>query len=129
MKKTENRGGKREGAGRKPGYSPGREALSVRQVKEMRAKMKRRTKITGKDENDILIDWIQAVDEQGDPIKISVRDRITCVKLWKEYTSPKITEGGEADKNIGPAFYLPEQKPTLATVTDIKKAKKESGES
>ena len=126
MKKTENRGGKREGAGRKPGYRPGREALSVRQVKEMRAKMKASAKITGKDQNDILIEWIQAVDKQGDPIKISVRDRITCVKLWKEYTSPKITEGGEADMNIGPAFYLPEQKPALAAVTDIKKGSGES---
>ena len=34
-----------------------------------------------------------------------------------------VAEGGEADKTLGPAIYLPEQKPTLAAVTDIKKAK------
>jgi len=100
--KKDPRGGKRVGAGR----PPGRETLSVRQVKEMRAKMKERAKVTGKDENDILIDFIQALDAEGEPIKIALRDRIACIKLWKDYTSPKITEGGEADKETL-HVYLP----------------------
>ena len=108
--KNPNYGGKREGAGRPT------ETLSVRQVKEMRSKMEVRAKITGKDENDILIDWIQACDETGVPIEIGTRDRIACVKLWKEYTSPKITEGGEADKIVGPAVFLPEQHPRLEVI-------------
>ena len=114
--KNPNHGGKREGAGRKSGYSPGREALSVRQVKDMRAKMQARAKITGKDENDILIDWIQAFDADGTPVDIGIRDRIACMKLWKEYTSPKITEGGEADQILGPAVFLPEQHPRLELI-------------
>ena len=117
----ENRGGKRAGAGRKPGYSPGREPLSVRQVNEMREKMKARAKSTGKDENDILIDWIQAQDAAGDPVEIGIRDRIACMKLWKEYTSPKITEGGEADRVVGPAVFLPKQHPRLELVDGGKK--------
>jgi len=140
MKKTENRGGKREGSGRKPGYSPGRETLSVRQVKEMLAKSKQYAKKYGKTIDEILLDFIHGVveiplvGESGDlesliAKRVPTRDRIACIKLWKEYTSPKITEGSEADKNIGPAFYLPEQKPTLAVVSDIEKAKKSSGES
>ena len=115
--KTEHRGGKREGAGRKSG----REPLSVRQVTEMRAKMKARAKITGKDENDILVDWIQAFEADGTPVDIGIRDRIACMKLWKEYTSPKITEGGEADKVVGPAIFLPEQHPRLEVISGDKK--------
>ena len=114
--KSDGRGGKREGAGRKKGYSPGREALSVRQVQEMREKMKARAQVTGKDENDILIDWIQATDVEGKSIEIGIRDRIACLKLWKEYTSPKITEGGEADMSVGPAVFLPDQHPRLELV-------------
>ncbi len=119
--KPENRGGKRKGSGRKPGYSPGREPLSVRQVKDMRAKMKARAKITGKDENDILIDWIQACDVDGQVVDIGIRERIACMKLWKEYTSPKITEGGEADKAVGPAVFLPEKHPRLEVISGGKK--------
>lgn len=121
IQKKDNRGGKREGAGRKPGYSQAREALSVRQVKDMRAKMKARAKITGKDENDILIDWIQACEEDGTPVEVGTRDRIACMKLWKEYTSPKITEGGEADKAVGPAVFLLEQHPRLDVISGGKK--------
>ena len=110
--KDKNWGGAREGSG------PKREVLSVRQVKEMRAKMKERAKATGKDENDILIDFIQAVDGEGDAVKIALRDRIACIKLWKDYTSPKITEGGEADKTILPAVFLPSKHPRLELVND-----------
>ncbi len=114
--KQSSHGGKRAGAGRKAGYSPGRETLSVRQVKDMRDKMADRAKITGKDENDILIDWIQACEADGTQVDIGIRDRIACMKLWKEYTSPKITEGGEADKIIGPAVFLPEKHPRLELI-------------
>ena len=121
--KPDGRGGKRAGAGRKPGrqpgYSPGRLPLSVAQVDEMLDKMAARAKITGKDENDILIDFIQAskIDKEGKSvdIKISVRDRIACIKLWKDSTS-KLAEGGEGDKQLGPAVFLPEKHPRLEVV-------------
>ena len=94
--------------GARPNSGPKKETLSVRQVKEMRAKMAAVAKETGKDENDILIEFIQARDINGEPIKIPLRDRIACIKLWKDYTSPKITEGGEADQKAGLQIYLPE---------------------
>ena len=119
--KPDGRGGKRAGAGRKPGrqpgYSPGRLPLSVAQVDEMLEKMAARAKITGKDENDILIDFIQASEIDGTEVKISVRDRIACIKLWKDSTS-KLAEGGEGDKQLGPAVFLPEQHPRLELVKD-----------
>ena len=108
--KKDNRGGKREGAGRP------QEPLSVRQVRDMRDKMADRAKVTGKDENDILIDFLQGRDAKNQPIDIGIRDRIACLKLWKEYTSPKITEGGEADKVVGPAIFLPEEHPRLEVI-------------
>ena len=111
-------GGKRKGAGRPT------ETLSVRQVKEMRAKMAERAKITGKDENDILVDWIQAAEEDGTPVDIGIKDRIACMRIWKEYTSPRLTEGGEADKASGPVIFLPEKHPRLELVDGGKPKKK-----
>ena len=120
--KPDGRGGKRAGAGRKPGrqpgYTPGKQPLSVAQVAEMRQKMFDRAKLTGKDENDILIDFIQAKEEDGTEVKISIRDRIACLKLFKDYTSPKIPQGGDGDKELGPAVFLPEQHPRLELVKD-----------
>ena len=125
--KKETRGGKRAGAGRKPGYSPGREPLSVRQVQEMLDKAKEYAKKYGKTVDDILLDFVYGitkiplVDEGGGVLEllekaVSTKDRIACIKLWKEYTSPKITEGGEADKAVGPAVFLPEQHPRLELI-------------
>ena len=110
---TENRGGKREGAGRKP------ETLSGRQVKEMLKTAKEWAKEQGKTIDDILMYIIY--DK-----KTNDNSRLAAIKLFKEYTIAKIQEGGEMDKVLGPTIYLPEQKPTLAAVTDIKEAKKDS---
>ena len=73
-------------------------------------------KITGRDENDILIDFIQASEIDGTEVKISIRDRIACIKLWKDSTS-KLAEGGDGDKELGPAVFLPDKHPRLELVS------------
>lgn len=101
--KTENRGGYREGAGRKP------ETLSARQVAEMLRKAKKWAKENGEEIDDILLSFIY---DKG----LSVKDRTACIKLFKEYTMMKLQEGGETDKALGPAVFLPEQHPGLKIV-------------
>ena len=115
--KTDGRGGAR------PNSGPKRETLSVRQVKEMNAKAKAYAKKYGKTIDEILLDFIYGVTEvrlkvegeDGDSTedimakKVGTRDRIACIKLWKDHTGIKLMEGGEADKNAGPSVYLPEQ--------------------
>ena len=109
-KKVERRGGARPGSGRKP------TTLSEWQVKNLLKTLAKKAKETGKDIDQLLVDKVY--DE-----KLTDRNFLAAVKLIKDLTSPKLTEGGEVDKALGPSIYLPEQKPTLAAVTDIKKAK------
>ncbi len=113
-KKRDGRGGARPGSGRKP------TTLSAWQVENLLKTLARKAKETGKDIDQLLVDKVY-----GD--KLSDRNFLAAVKLIKDLTSPKLTEGGEADKALGPSIYLPEQKPTLAAVTDIRKDEKVSG--
>ena len=127
--KPDGRGGKRAGAGRPKGYSPGREPLSVRQVKEMLAKAEAHAKKYGRTIDEILLDFVYGVakipivDEETNVLEVlekvvGTRDRIACIKLWKEYTAPKITEGSEGDKTLEPAVFLPDLHPRLELVSD-----------
>lgn len=105
--KKENRGGKRDGAGRPP------ETLSAKQVRAMLAAAKRYAKKFGKSIDEILLDIIYDEDRK--------RDQLPAIKLWKEYTIAKLQEGGETDKVLsGPAVYLPKQKPVDGKVVPIK---------
>lgn len=112
-KKPDGRGGARPGAGRKP------TTLSAWQVDNLLKTLARKAKETGKDIDQLLADKVY--DKS-----LSDRNFLAAVKLIKDLTQPKLTEGGEADKTLGPSIYLPEQKPTLAAVTGIKEAKKGS---
>ncbi len=80
--KQENRGGARPNSGPKP------RTLSANQVAKMLRKARRRAKSTGKDVDDILLDFIYA-DE------VRIADRVACIKLWKEFTMAKLAEGGD----------------------------------
>jgi hypothetical protein len=100
-------GGRREGAGAK------KQTLSAFQVQQMLDKAKEYAEKYGKSVDDILLTFIY--DE-----KASLKDRAACIKLWKEYTIAKLSEGGEADKNLGPGIYLPEERPDPAKVVPIK---------
>ncbi len=126
--KPDGRGGTRVGAGRPKGYRPERLPLSVASVEEMLEKAKIYAVKYSKTIDEILLDFVYGVTEiplvsedDRDILevlsrKVGTRDRIACIKLWKEYTSPKITEGGEGDEQLGPAVFLPEKHPRLELV-------------
>ena len=128
--KPDGRGGKRAGAGRPKGYRPPRLPLSAAQVEEMLKKATEYARKYGKTIDEILLDFVYGVTEvplvsQEDTEllavlsrKVGTRDRIACIKLWKEYTSPKLSEGGEGDKQLGPAVFLPKKHPRLELVKD-----------
>lgn len=75
----------------------------------MLRKARKFAKQYGKDLDDLLLEF--AYDPNG-----RVQDRLGAVKVFKDLTMAKITEGGETDKTLAPALFLPEQRPVLATV-------------
>lgn len=106
-KKKDNRGGAR------PNSGPKSATVSQSQLKEMREAAATRAEQEGKSLFDVCLDWIY-----NDALPIDRR-----MAAWKMYCDKhliQIHEGGEADKTVGPAFYLPKKRP-LAPVTDIKK--------
>lgn len=110
--KADNRGGYRPGSGRKPiGTTP----LSQIQVKRMLRKGRKWAREHGKDVDDWLLTVIYGADTKDS-------DRIAAIKLWKDHTTVKISEGGAADKALGPAIFLPEQHPALTAVQGGKSA-------
>lgn len=109
----ENRGGARPNSGPKP-FS-----LSTNQVKGLLRTVKKAAKKHGQSIDDILVEMVYTE-------KTTDNNRLAAIKLIKDLSAPRISEGGEADRTLGPSIYLPDQKPTLAAVTDIKKAKKDS---
>jgi len=114
--KTERRGGARSNSG------PNGLTLSAAQVNRMLRKARKWAKKHGKDIDDILLSFIYAKDLAGEDVKVGARDRIACIKVWKDYTIAKLTEGGETDKQLGPAVFLPEQRPRFETVPGSKVA-------
>jgi len=111
--KRENRGGKRPGAGRPKGS---RETLSTRQVGDMLAEAEERAALEGQSVFGVLLDFIYDTEA-------SLRDRTACIKLALEHTVPKLSEGGDADRALGPAVFLPEQHPRLEVIEGGKKDK------
>ena len=105
-----NWGGRRPGAGRKP------ETLSVRQLAKMEKAADARAKKEGRTVYDVILD----IAYQG-----SEGNRLAASKLWLQYTVPQVHEGGEADKALGPAVFLPEKHPRLELVEGGKKDKDE----
>ena len=101
--KTENRGGKRAGAGRKLGYSPGREALSVRQAKEFEATARKLAKEFGKTIQEII--GRQIYDPEA-----SLKDVQTAANLFWKYSVIGASEGGDADVKV-PQVFVPEKYP------------------
>ena len=101
--KKENRGGKREGAGRP------KEPLSVRQAKEFEA-----TQIKlAKEYDQSLSECVGRI--AWDP-ESSNRDVCMAANLFWKYSIIVGSEGGEADKIVGPAIFLPEEHPRLEVI-------------
>ena len=101
--KIERRGGARPNTGPKP------QTLSMSQVAKMLRRARKKAKETGKTIDDILLGFIYAESE-------GIQHRLAAIKLWKEYTVAKLQEGGETDKALGPAVFLPEHHPRLSVV-------------
>jgi hypothetical protein len=89
--------------------------LSQIQVKRMLRKGRKWAREHKKDVDDWLLHVIYAAETRDS-------DRIAAIKLWKDHTMVKISEGGDADKALGPSVYLPEQRPVLAAVNGGKSA-------
>ncbi len=47
---------------------------------------------------------------------ITDNNRLAAIKLVKDLSAPKISEGGAADRQLGPAVFLPEKHPRLEVV-------------
>ena len=105
IQKKDNRGGKREGAGRKPG----RETLSVRQSREF----EEAAKALAKEYGYTIPEGVGRMFYDHDA---SRRDKLSAANLFWKYSVIGATEGGEADKVIGPAVFLPEEHPRLEIV-------------
>ena len=111
IQKKDNRGGKREGAGRKPG----REALSVRQLKEFERAAVAMAKEHGKTLQEVVLKI--AYDDAS-----SSKDKLAAAKLYWDKSIITASEGGEADQAVGPAVFLPKQHPRLELVDGGKSA-------
>ena len=110
--KNPNWGGPREGSGPKP------ETLSIRQVKEFERAAKAFAKKHGKTLQEVVL--AIAYDEDA-----SVKDQLAAAKLYWDKSVIVAKEGGEADRVVGPAVFLPKKHPRL-TVVDIGKSDKPS---
>lgn len=108
-------GPKSNWGGARPNSGPKKQTLSAHQVQLMLDKAKEYAEKFGKTIDEILLDFIYEDD-------MPKKDRAACIKLWKEYTIAKISEGGEADKNLGPGIYLPGEKPDPTKVVELKQA-------
>jgi hypothetical protein len=98
-KKQENRGGKRSNqTGRPP-----KVAISQYQLDQMIAKAEKWSKKhKGMTVDDYLLKWIYG--EVEDDFKLTMRDRIACVKIWKDYTMAKVQE---KNISVGKTNYGP----------------------
>jgi len=102
-KKTDNRGGAREGAGPKP------LTVSQSQLKEMREAILAAAKKHKMGFYELCANW--AYDTE-----LKIDRRQAAWKMLADKACIQISEGGDADKTIGPAVFLPEQHPRLELV-------------
>lgn len=112
--KFENRGGHREGSGRKSVYAIS-DVEAKKMLKEARARAKNEG---GKSLNSILLDIAYAKIEgpDGGKVKVDVRDRLAAIKVYKEFTMGRHTENRTTIEDKRPIIGLPEMKPDPARV-------------
>lgn len=101
--KRDNRGGARPNSGPKP------EPLSAKQLRLVLREVRRRAKKEGKTITGGLLDIFYDKDTPAG-------FRISAAKVIWDKTMIQVSEGGEADKTLGPSIYLPEQRPVLNVV-------------
>ena len=77
----------------------------------------------GKTVDDFLLMCIYG--EQEPSWKLTMRDRITCAKIWKEYTMAKVQEKNiKIDEHQGPVIGLPPMRTDPAKIVPIEGGKK-----
>jgi len=106
-------GGTRPGAGRP------KESLSQRQLKSMLAKGRKWAKERDGDVDDFILSVIHGAIDKLDVDSLTIRDRLTAAKLWKDCT---MTKASEQNVNVqtqqGPVIALPplRQDPALKVI-------------
>ena len=111
-------GGARKGTGPKSPI-----ARSETAINEMLAKAKKRAKVEKKDLDDILLDFCYGT--QGEGWKMTIRDRLAAIDMWKKYTMTKTSEQNiNITKTRGPAIGLPPMRDDPAKLIPIKGGKK-----
>ena len=98
-KKKENRGGKREGAGRKRRST---ESFSAEKLGELNDRIEAYADDKGKHIDEVALEIVYD-DKQN------VSARMKAYDTLKKYSTIQAKEGGEADQELGPEVYLPEQ--------------------
>lgn len=108
----ENRGGHREGSGRK------RASISNTEIAKLIRSAKKKAKETGRTIYDILIDTIY---ETGPRVK--VKERLGAIKIYMESVITHATESeATVTKKNEPAIYLPQARPDPANIKLVKGA-------
>lgn len=96
-------GGRRPGSGRKPKYM-----LPEHQLRAMLRKARKWGKERGQDMDEFLLAVIAGDMEALGVDNVPLRDRITCVKLYKEFTMQKTSEQNiNVNQQLGPRIGLP----------------------
>ena len=92
-----------------------RATLGAAQVAAMLEMAEKRAKVEGKAVPEVILDVVY-------DLEASQKDRLTACKLWMDLTTVKISEGGEADKALGPSVFLPEHRASLSVIAGGKGA-------
>ena len=103
-------GGKRPGAGAKPGWNKSRTRTVI---EEFLASAKKRAKETGKTLQDVLLDTIYSKKED-------TKFRLAAMKIYLEVIVPKRSETEVTVNKGGKAVKLPEIKPDPAKIIQMK---------
>ncbi len=104
--RNDNWGGGRGGAGRP------KNKLTTCQVKNMLDTAATYAKKHGITVDELLLECMYSETAH-------IQYRLQAIRLFKDKTMAHITEGGDTDRDLGPATYLPEEKPDFAKVVDI----------
>jgi len=125
-------GGKRDGSGQP------KKTLSISQLKEMLDKAEAwAKKHDGATVDDFVLaviygdieylypntikdaEDVKSLNEYIAKLFVPLKDRLAAAKLWKDKIMIPVPEGGDTDRDLGPATYLPEEMPDTAKIVNI----------
>lgn len=103
-------GGAREGA------SQPKKTITAAQAEKLIAEAETFKKEKGISPHRLLLEYAYGVDSGKD---FPPSSRVKALEKYFDLTMAKMSEGGETDKQLAPAVYLPEEKPDPAKVVSI----------